>query len=67
MAAIKAERTDRAPNLRLMRDTGEVGVFGAEIRQGVRVSPKVRVYLDCLSERRGEDIAEQFRETVLGY
>jgi hypothetical protein len=67
VAAIKAERTDRAPNVRLMRDTGEVGVIGSEIRHGARVSPAVRVYLDCLAERRGEDIAEQFRERVLGY
>jgi hypothetical protein len=62
-----AEKTERAPNLRVFRDTGEVGVIGSEIRNGARISPKVRIYLDCLAERRGEDIARQFRETVLAY
>jgi len=66
-AAIGAERTERAPNVRLMRDTGEVGVIETEIRQGARVAPQARIYLDCLAERRGEDIAEQFRDAVLGY
>ena len=54
-------------NVRLMRDTGEVGVIETEIRQGARVAPQARIYLDCLAERRGEDIAEQFRDAVLGY
>jgi DNA-binding MarR family transcriptional regulator len=67
LTAIGAERTDRAPNLRLVRDTGEVGVIGSELNHEVRLAPRVRVYLDCLAERRGEDIARQFRETVLAY
>lgn len=67
ISVIRAQRTDRAPNIRLIRDTGDVGVIGSEIRQGARVSPKVRIYLDCLAERRGEDIAEQYRDAVLRY
>ena len=65
--ALDAERTERGPNLRLIRDTGQVGVLGGEVRGGVRLAPKSRIYLDALSERRGEDVAEQFREVVLGY
>lgn len=67
LAVLHAEPTDRGPNVRFMRDTGGVGVTGSELLRGARISPKVRVYLDCLSERRGEDIAQQFREAVLGY
>ena len=67
IAVLGAERTERAPNLRLLRDTGEVGVIETEIRKGARVGPRVRVYLDCLAERRGEDIAEQFRDAALDY
>lgn len=62
-----AEPTDRGPNLRLLRDTGKVGCGGAELRQDVLVAPPVRVYLDALREKRGEAIAEHFREVILGY
>ncbi len=62
-----AEPVERGPNLRLIRDTGEVGCVGAERLDGILVAPKVRVYLDTLSDKRGEDLAEQFREVILGY
>jgi hypothetical protein len=62
-----AETTTRGANIRLLRDTGLVGVIASEARSGVFVAPKVRVYLDALAERRGEDIAQYFRETILGY
>jgi hypothetical protein len=44
-----------------------VGVMGAELERKARRCPKPRIYLDLLAERRGEDIAQQFREVVLGY
>lgn len=62
-----AEHTDRGPNVRLLRDSGKVGCVGAERRDDVLVAPPVRVYLDALREKRGEAIAEHFREVILGY
>jgi len=62
-----AEPTDRGPNVRLLHDIGRVGSVGAERRDDVLVAPPVRVYLDALREKRGEAIAEHFREVILGY
>ena len=62
-----AERTERGSNLTLLRDTGEVGCWHTETKNGIQTAPGVRIYLDSRSERRGEDIARQFREVVLGY
>ncbi|WP_224362830.1 helix-turn-helix domain-containing protein [Hyalangium versicolor] len=62
-----AEVTDRGANLVLLRDTGEVGSKGAMTKDDVQVAPLVRIYLDARSARRGEDVAQQFREVVLGY
>jgi hypothetical protein len=39
----------------------------SDVKNGVRVAPIVRVYLDALGEKRGEDVANHFREVVLGY
>lgn len=61
------EITDRGANLTLLHDTGKVGSWHAVTKEGIRVAPAARIYLDVLSERRGEDIAQQFREVVLGY
>ena len=62
-----AEKSDRGANVRLLKDTGRVGTVGAEELAGVRVAQRVRVYLDALDERRGADIAQHFREVILGY
>ena len=65
--ALDAEITGRGANVRLIRDTGMLGSVHTVERDGIRIAPLVRVYLDAMSERRGEDIAQQFREVVLGY
>jgi DNA-binding IclR family transcriptional regulator len=65
--ALVADPTERGANVRLIRDTGQVGCMGAARRDGVSVAPRVRIYLDALSEKRGEDLAQQFREVCLGY
>lgn len=62
-----AEQTSRGANLVLMSDVGRVGIFAEETKNGVVVAPKVRIYLDSLADRRGDDIARIFRETALGY
>jgi hypothetical protein len=41
-------------------------VLPREIRQ-IRVANPVSTWLDCLREPRGEDVAQQFRESTLGF
>jgi hypothetical protein len=65
--ALGATITDRGPNIRLLRDTGRIGTARSEVNGSVRIAPRVRVYLDALGERRGQDVATHFREVVLGY
>ncbi|KFA91685.1 helix-turn-helix domain-containing protein [Archangium violaceum] len=62
-----AEITDRGANLALLHDTGKVGCWRTETKNGIQLAPAIRIYLDARSERRGDDIARQFREVVLGY
>lgn len=62
-----AEITERGPNLTLMSDGGKVGCWDAVRRGDIQLAPAVRIYLDAQTERRGEDVARQFREVVLGY
>ena len=66
-AALGASVAERGSNVRLLRDTGQVGTIMTELVNGVPVAPRVRVYLDGLTERRGADVARQFREAILGY
>lgn len=65
--AIGAEATDRGANVRLIRDIGALGSLLTNEVNGVCLAPKVRIYLDLKADRRGEDLAEQFRETQLGF
>lgn len=64
---IGAMPVERAPNLLLWTDVGRLGTYRTRSIGGVQVAPAVRVYLDLLSERRGEDLAAHYRELVLGY
>ncbi len=66
-AALGGSAAERGSNVRLLRDTGQVGTLVTELVSGVPVAPRVRVYLDTLGERRGADVARQFREAILGY
>jgi len=63
----RGEVTERGSNLTLWADEGLVATPFAKRERGVLVAPKVRIYIDSLSERRGQDIATEFREQVLGY
>lgn len=65
LGVLGAAATDRGANLVLRADTGRVGVHGRAHLEGAWLAPKVRIYLDLLGERRGEDMAAQFRELVL--
>ena len=62
------EPVDSGHNLLLVRDVGQLATQPPIPRNGpVAMAPKVRVYLDMLTESRGTDAADLFRETVLGY
>ena len=65
--ALDAAQTDRGANVNLIQDTGMLGCRQTIEHEGIRIAPLVRVYLDALGERRGEDIAQNFRERILGY
>ncbi|MFN0062658.1 MAG: hypothetical protein ACKVPX_09085 [Myxococcaceae bacterium] len=62
-----AEVTSRGTNLVLMKDTGRVGTLAAAAQGGVELAPAVRIFLDCFVEKRGEEVAQAFREGVLGF
>ena len=64
---VGAEPTSRGANVLFWADEGLVATPFAREHRGVSVAPNVRVYLDVLKERRGEDIASVFRDQVLGY
>lgn len=63
----QAELTDRGANLVLWPDVGNLGTHGSEVHAGRVVAPRARIYIDLLSEMRGEDLAGDFRDRVLGY
>lgn len=62
-----AETVARGANVVLLRDTMHLGLTAHGEAEGIPVAPEVRVFLDTLGEKRGEDLAEQFREIVLGF
>ena len=63
---LDAEDAGRGMNLELWTDTGELGTFGAQDVNGLRVAPPVRVWLDLARQGgRGADAAQLFREQVL--
>lgn len=62
-----AEVVDQGANLELWADTGELGTHHRGRVGAIPVAPAVRVYLDCFHSTRGEDVAEQFREQVIGW
>lgn len=64
---LRAETVDNGANLLLVRDLGRLGLHGAIHKHDVSVASPVRVWLDMLSEPRGEDAAALFREAVLGW
>lgn len=66
-AALGADLVDQGANLELWPDTGELGTHDRVWMSGVPIAPAVRVYLDCFQEPRGEDVAEHFREQVIGW
>lgn len=65
--ALEAKAADAGANVLLMPDRGGLGTTTGREVDGVRVAPPVCVYLDCLREPRGEDLARQFREAAIGY
>jgi hypothetical protein len=63
---LDAEDAGRGMNLELWTDTGELGTFGATDVEGIRVAPKIRVWLDMARQGgRNDDAAQLFREQVL--
>jgi hypothetical protein len=64
---LRAETVDSGANLLLVRDLGRLGLHGSTHADAVAVAPAVRVWLDMLSEPRGEDAAALFREAVIGW
>lgn len=65
--ALRAETVDSGANVLLIRDVGRLGVHGSTHTDSVAIAPAVRVWLDMLSEPRGEDAASLFREAILGW
>jgi hypothetical protein len=64
---LNAEPAESGANVSLVIDKARWGeVKPGEVR-GVRVANPLCAWLDCMREPRGEDVARQLREAVLGY
>ncbi len=57
---IGGEETDRGANVVLWSDRGRLGTHGSERRDGLRVAPQVRIFIDLHAQMRGEDMATAF-------
>jgi hypothetical protein len=66
-AALNADPADRGANIALISDLGRLGVHARQNCGPSVVALPVRVWLDMLSEPRGEDAAAMFREAVIGW
>jgi hypothetical protein len=67
-ARLDLKPVDSGHNVLLVRDVGRLATQPPIARNGpVAMAPKVRVYLDMLTEPRGHDAADLFREAVLAY
>lgn len=65
--ALGLEAVDVGANVQLIADVGEVGLQRAQRHGPVWLAPAARIWLDMLSEPRGDDAAALFREALLGY
>lgn len=62
-----AEPAESGANVSLVVDKARWGeVIPREVR-GLRVANPICAWLDCMREPRGDDVAQQLREAVLGY
>ena len=62
-----AEPDESGANVSLVVDKARWGeVIPREVR-GLRVANPICAWLDCMREPRGDDVAQQLREAVLGY
>lgn len=67
MRRLGASEADSGANVLLVTDKARWGaVLPRQVGQ-VRVANPVGTWLDCLREPRGEDVAQQFRESALGF
>jgi len=64
---VGAEPSERGANIALWTDDGRLGTLGSFQEKRRTIAPKVRIYIDLMSELRGEDLASDFRERVLGF
>ncbi len=61
------EPVDGGHNILLVADVGRLATQAPEHNGPVAIAPKIRVWLDMLTETRGQDTADLFRENTLGY
>jgi hypothetical protein len=64
---LQGKEVDAGSNVTLMRDVGQLGIHGMNPDQPLPIAGDIRIYLDMLVERRGEDAAALFREHRIGF